>query len=147
MTSVRAARSGELGVPVAARLSLQAREASPTTQARLRRHDRSDPRLARCADIAVATGPVPAGAVQVLVDEATYTLPLAGVIDLGQERRRLDRELARIATDLERFDQKLANPNFLERAPAEVIEEQRARRADAEEARQKLAAARARIAS
>ena len=141
----RAQRAGRAGGGAAA--ACRRREASPTTQARLRRHDEAIRRLARCADIAVATGPVPAGAVQVVVDEATYALPLAGVIDLGQERRRLDRELARIATELERFDQKLANPNFLDRAPAEVIEEQRARRADAEEARQKLAAARARIAS
>jgi valyl-tRNA synthetase len=146
VSSVRAARS-ELGVPAGARLSLQAREASPATQARLRRHDEAIRRLARSASIEIATGPVPDGAVQVLVDEATYALPLAGVIDLEQERRRLDRELAKIATDLERFDQKLANPNFLERAPAQVIAEQRARRADAEQSRQKLAAALARIAS
>jgi valyl-tRNA synthetase len=104
-------------------------------------------RLARCADIEIAVGPAPRGAIQVVVDEATYALPLAGVVDLEQERRRLDRELAKAAAELERFDRKLANPQFVERAPAEVVEEQRARRADAEQTRQKLAAARARIAS
>jgi valyl-tRNA synthetase len=82
-----------------------------------------------------------------VVDEATYVLPLAGVVDLEQERKRLDRELAKAAAELERFDQKLANPRFLERAPAEVIEEQRARRAEAEQARQKLESALACIAS
>jgi valyl-tRNA synthetase len=82
-----------------------------------------------------------------VVDEATYALPLAGVVDLEQERLRLDRELAKAAAQLERFDQKLANPQFLDRAPAEVIEEQRARRAEAEQTRQKLEAALARIAS
>jgi valyl-tRNA synthetase len=44
-----------------------------------------------------------------------------------------------------KIDQKLANRNFVERAPAEVIEEQRERRADAETAKGKLAAALARI--
>ena len=146
VTGLRAARS-ELGVPAAARLSLQVRDAGPTTQARLDRHGEAIRRLARCADVEFASGPAPRGAVQVVVDEATYALPLAGVIDLEQERRRLDRELARAAAHLERFDQKLANPQFLDRAPAEVIEEQRARRAEAEQTRQKLAAARARIAS
>ena len=119
----------------------------PTTLARLERHGEAIRRLARCADIEIATGAAPSGAIQVVVDEATYALPLAGVIDLEQERRRLDRELAKAAAELERFDQKLANPQFLDRAPAAVVEEQRARRAEAEQTRQKLAAARARIAS
>jgi valyl-tRNA synthetase len=146
VTGLRAARS-ELGVPAAARLALEVREAAPATRARLERHGEAIRRLARCASIDVATGPAPRGAVQVVVDEATYALPLAGVVDLEQERRRLDRELAKAAAQLERFDQKLANPQFLDRAPAAVIEEQRARRAEVEQTRQKLAAALARIAS
>jgi valyl-tRNA synthetase len=146
ITGLRAARS-ELGVPAAARLSLQVRDAAATARARLERHGEAIRRLARCATIEIATGPAPRGATQVVVDEATYALPLAGVVDLEQERRRLDRELAKAAAQLERFDQKLANPQFLDRAPAGVIEEQRARRAEVEQTREKLAAARARIAS
>ena len=146
VTGLRAARS-ELGVPAAARLSLRVRDAGPATLARLERHGEAIRRLARLADIEIATGAAPSGAIQVVVDEATYALPLAGVIDLEQERRRLDRELAKAAAELERFDQKLANPQFLDRAPAAVVEEQRARRTEAEQTRQKLAAARARIAS
>ena len=146
VSSLRGARS-ELGVPAAARLALEVRDAGATTTARLERHDGAIRRLARLAGIEVARGPAPGGAVQVVVDEATYALPVAGVIDLEQERRRLDRELAKAAAELERFDQKLANPRVLDRAPAEVIEEQRARRAEAELARRKLEAALARIAS
>jgi valyl-tRNA synthetase len=134
-------------VPAAARLSLLARDAGPETLARLERHGEAIRRLARCSSIETSTGAAPSGAIQVVVDEATYALPLTGVIDLEQERRRLDRELAKAAAELERFDQKLANPQFLDRAPAAVVEEQRARRAEAEQTRQKLAAARARIAS
>jgi valyl-tRNA synthetase len=126
---------------------LQVRDARPTTRAHLERHGEAIRRLARCAAIEFAAGPAPRGAVQVVVDEATYALPLAGVVDLEQERRRLDRELAKAAAQLARFDQKLANPQFLDRAPAEVIEEQRARRAEAEQTRQKLQAALGRIAS
>jgi valyl-tRNA synthetase len=83
----------------------------------------------------------------VIVDEATFALPLAGAIDLDEERKRLDQELAKAVAELARFDQKIANPKFIERAPAEVVDEQRSRRAEAEQTRQKLAAARARIAS
>jgi valyl-tRNA synthetase len=134
-------------VPAAARLALEVRDAAAATRARLERHGEAIRRLARCARIDIATGPAPRGAVQVVVDEATYALPLTGVVDLEQERRRLDRELAKAAAQLERFDQKLGNPQFLDRAPAAVIEEQRARRAEVEQTRQKLAAALARIAS
>jgi valyl-tRNA synthetase len=146
VSALRAARS-ELGVPAAARLPLQVRGAAPITSARLERHREAILRLARCTDIEGATGPIPRDAAQVVVDEATYVLPLAGVVDLEQERRRLERELAKAAVELERFDRKLANPQFLERAPAEIIEEQRARRAEAEQTRQKLATALGRIAS
>jgi valyl-tRNA synthetase len=146
VTGLRAARS-ELGVPAAARLALEVRDAAAATRARLERHGEAIRRLARCARIDIATGPAPRGAVQVVVDEATYALSLTGVVDLEQERRRLDRELAKAAAQLERFDQKLGNPQFLDRAPAAVIEEQRARRAEVEQTRQKLAAALARIAS
>jgi len=90
---------------------------------------------------------VPAGALQLVVDEATFVLPLGGVVDLEQERRRLGKELAKAQAEIARFDQKLANPKFLDRAPAEVVEEQRLRRAEALQAREKLAAALARIAS
>jgi valyl-tRNA synthetase len=146
VSALRAARS-ELGVPAAARLSLEVRDAGPTTRQRLERHDGAIRRLARLAAIDIAARPAPSGACQIVVDEATYALPLAGIVDLDQERKRLDRELAKAAAELERFDQKLANPRFLDRAPAEFVEEQRARRAEAELTRQKLKAALARIAS
>jgi len=90
---------------------------------------------------------VPKGALQVVVDEATFAMPVADIVDLEQERKRLDKELAKAADEIRRFDQKLANPNFLDRAPAEVVEEQRNRRAEAEAMRARLEAALARIAS
>jgi valyl-tRNA synthetase len=143
---LRAARS-ELGVPPAARLDLRVHDAGSATLARLERHREALVRLARLRAVAPAGGTVAKGSLQVVVDEAIFALPLAGVIDLEQEQRRLDRALAKAAAELARFDQKLANPQFLDRAPPEVIEEQRARRADAEQTRDRLAAALARIAS
>jgi valyl-tRNA synthetase len=146
VTSLRAARN-ELGVPAAAKLALQVRDAGPTTLARLEEHRQALLRLARLARIETGQAPVLRGSVQLVVDEATFALPLAGVIDLEQERQRLDKELARMEVEIARFDQKLANPRFLDRAPFEVVEEQRLRRAEAEQTLQKLRAARARIPS
>jgi valyl-tRNA synthetase len=146
VTSLRAARN-ELGVPAAAKLALHVRDAGPTTLARLEEHRDALMRLARLARIEPSQAPVPRGSLQLVVDEAIFALPLAGVVDLEQERQRLDKELAKAAAEVARFDQKLANPKFLDRAPSEVVEEQRLRRAEAEQTRQKLRAARARIAS
>ncbi len=146
VTGLRAARN-ELGVPAAAKLNLQVRDASPTTLARLEEHRDALMRLARLARVETSQAPVMRGSLQLVVDEAIFAVPLAGVIDLEQERQRLDKELARAEAEIARVDQKLANPKFLDRAPAEVVEEQRLRRAEAEQTRQQLQAARERIAS
>jgi valyl-tRNA synthetase len=144
--ALRVARN-ELGVPPAAKLRLEVHDAAPSTRERLARHRDALLRLARLSDVDAREGAPDRGALQVIVDEATFALPVAGVIDLDEERKRLDKELAKAMAELERFDQKLANPKFLERAPADVVEEQRSRRAEVEQTRQKLEAARARIAS
>jgi valyl-tRNA synthetase len=146
ISGIRGARS-ELGVPPSAKLTLRVRDAGEITKARFERHREAIMRLARLADIEPISEAPPRGSVQILLDEATMIVPLAGVVDLEQERARLGRELAKAASEFERFEQKLANPSFLDRAPAEVVEEQRQRRAEADQIRQKLEAALARIAS
>ena len=80
-----------------------------------------------------------------MLDEATVVLPLAGVIDLDQEKARLSKEIDKLTGEIAKIDQKLGNANFVSRAPAEVIEEQRDRRATAEAAQQKLADALTRL--
>jgi valyl-tRNA synthetase len=137
---VRAVR-GEMNVPAKAEIPLVVKGAGETTRARLERHRPLIERLARLEDVSLSDGPVPQGAVQVLIDEATAILPLAGVIDLEQEQQRLRREIEKLEADLGRYDKKLANEQFLAKAPPEVVEEQKERRAEAVAARDKLAAA------
>ena len=60
----------------------------------------------------------------------TVILPLAGAIDFAEERARLDKDWKRLAGEIEKIDRKLGNAQFLERAPEEVVTEQRERRAD-----------------
>ena len=129
-------------MPPAAKLKLVVRDADPTTRARLAEHREALLRLARLAGIETSQEPVPRGSLQVVVDEATFAVPLAGVIDLEQERQRLDKELAK-ARGRDRALRRRSSPirKFLDRAPAEVVETQRARRAEVEQTRQKLEAA------
>jgi valyl-tRNA synthetase len=69
--------------------------------------------------------------VQLLVRGEVAALPLAGIVDLAAERARLEKELGKIAADIDRVDRKLSNADFIARAPEEVVEEQRERREEA----------------
>jgi valyl-tRNA synthetase len=70
-------------------------------------------------------------------------VPLAGVVDVAAETGRIDKELARLGADLEGVTRKLANPSFVAKAPAEVVEKDRARADELREKRGKLEAHRA----
>ena len=68
-------------------------------------------------------------------------LPLAGIIDLSAERARLAKEMAKADADIARVDAKLGNPNFVARAPEEIIEEEKDKREEAQLRKSKLAEA------
>lgn len=140
---VRAART-ELGIAPGARLSAFVRDAAAATLARI---DRNGPVLARMARIdAVTPGAAPAGgALQIVVDEATYALPLAGVIDLEAERARLAKAIAAAEKERDALAQRLDNPAFVERAKPEAVAKARADHADKAAEAERLAAARARL--
>jgi valyl-tRNA synthetase len=65
-------------------------------------------------------------------------VPLAGLLDLSEERARLGKELVRVETDVAGLRRKLDNPSFVARAPAEVVEKDRARVAELEQRRAKV---------
>ncbi|MCU0772137.1 MAG: class I tRNA ligase family protein [Verrucomicrobia bacterium] len=60
-------------------------------------------------------------------------LPLEGVVDVDAEKARLTKELTRIGQEIEKVQQKLANPNFTQKVPSHVLEEHRQRLADWQE--------------
>ena len=67
---------------------------------------------------------------RVPLDGADLYVPLTGLIDLEEERERLGRELDKARAELRRADEKLANPNFVQKAPAPVVEAERAKVAE-----------------
>jgi Valyl-tRNA synthetase len=65
-------------------------------------------------------------------------VPLAGLLDLGEERARLRKEIARVESDLAALSRKLDNPSFVARAPADVVDKDRARVIELEARKAKL---------
>ena len=144
ISTVRGVRS-EMNVPAAAKITLLLREASAETLARLERNRDLIERMARLEKIAALDGAVPPGSAQAVIDEATIVLPLAGVIDLAAERARLTKELGKAEGEIAKVDKKLANADFVARAPEDVIAEQRERRTEWAQMRDRLRAAVGRI--
>jgi valyl-tRNA synthetase len=73
---------------------------------------------------------VPEKAMTAVVTGAEIILPLAGLINLDEEIARLEKELDRLNKEVERVQKKLANAGFVKKAPAKVIDEERAKEQD-----------------
>jgi valyl-tRNA synthetase len=139
VTSIRSVRS-EMNIAPAMELPLVLAGAARETRARANRWSEFVQRLARVADISFAER-APQGAAQLVVRGEVAALPLRGVIDLAAEGARLAKEMAKADADIARVDAKLGNPNFVARAPEDVIEEEREKRDEAQARRAKIAEA------
>jgi valyl-tRNA synthetase len=143
ISSVRSVRS-EMNVPAAAMVTLFVTGATFTTATRLQSYDALIRRLARVETVSLSSTPLK-GAVQIVVGEATISMPLEGVIDLDAEKARLTKEVDRVAKEIAKIEAKLGNEQFVAKAPEEVIEEQRERLTEAMALRNKTAAALSRL--
>ena len=139
VTAIRAVRV-EMNIPPGASLPLVLAGVSPETAERARRWSEFVQRLARVGEISFAPTPPP-GAVQLVVRGEVTALPLKGVIDLTAERARLAKEMAKCDADIARVEAKLGNPNFVARAPEEVVEEEKEKREEAQMRKAKIAEA------
>jgi len=66
-------------------------------------------------------------AVQIITDSATLYLPMSDLIDTEKERARLEGELKKLSDEIERVNKKLANESFVAKAPAAVVDAERAK--------------------
>ncbi|MBX3518523.1 MAG: valine--tRNA ligase [Xanthobacteraceae bacterium] len=135
ITAVRSVRM-EMNIPGGTQIPLQL-VAGAETKARAERWMEALKRLARLSEITFADTP-PKGSVQLLVRGEVAALPLAGVVDLGAERTRLEKEIAKCDADIARVDKKLENKDFVARAPEEILELEKERRREAEERKTKI---------
>ncbi|MBT5941619.1 MAG: valine--tRNA ligase [Rhodospirillaceae bacterium] len=137
ITQVRSVRA-ELNVSDAAKVPLILKNAEDIAISCVETHGELIKRLARLEDLEVSDAEVPEGAAQAILDTTTLVIPLSGVVDVSEEKARLEKEIAKLDSEIERIDKKLANENFTSKAPAEVVEEEKVKRTDYESSRVKV---------
>ena len=102
-------------------------------------------RLARLESITQADTS-PKGAITVSVEGGRFSIPLAGIIDIGEEKARLNKTIEKLQKELSGLRGRLKNPNFVASAPPEVVEESREKLALGDEEIEKLSKALSRLA-
>ncbi len=143
VSEVRSVRA-EMNVPAGAKVPLVIVGANAETRARAERHDETLKRLARL-DAITFEAAAPKGAAQIVVGETTAAIPLAGVIDMSAEAKRLAKEIDKTVVEIKKVTDRLGNPQFMAKAPEDVIDELRERQSDFETRQDKLKAALARV--
>jgi valyl-tRNA synthetase len=142
-SEIRSVRS-EANVPGAELVKLVLVNGKPQTRAAAERWRPTILRLARASEISFAESAPPQSAIVVVRGESV-AMPLAGLIDIDAEKTRLQKETARLKADIAGTKAKLANPDFLARAPEEIVEENRERIRAAEDRHAKVLEALARL--
>ena len=146
ISNIRAAR-GEMNVPPSIQAPAAFHGLSKDVSLWVSHHETLIKKLARLKSINVTTDSVPKGAISILVPEGTVSLPLAEVIDIGEEKGRLEKEIGKVQETIVATEKKLANKNFVDRAPDDVVAEHHERLETAQQAKEKLEKALLRIAS
>ena len=140
---IRSVKS-EVGVPPGTAVPLVLVAPSERTARTAAAWSESIKRLARVERIETREA-APQGALQLVVRDEVVALPLGGIVDLAAEGARLDKEIEKVRTEIAKVDAKLANEDFLNRAPDEVIAEHEERREAFQERLAKLTHARERL--
>jgi valyl-tRNA synthetase len=129
-------------VPTASRPRLVVVAADEDQAALFRAEADSLRRLARLEAVEVEPAAPAVPTAKLLAGRAELYLPLEGLLDLDEERARLDRELAALDVERTRAEAKLANPAFVEKAPPNVVAKARERLAEVDQALAKVRAQR-----
>jgi valyl-tRNA synthetase len=140
---IRSARA-QVHVPVGLKCDLVATELSEAALQAWTRNESLIRRLARVDGF--SQGPAPKGSIAIAMEGAAFAIPLAGLIDVAEEKARLTKGLEKLSKEIGSLKGRLDNPNFVKSAPEDVIIEARANLEAREDEAQKLRAAVQRLA-
>jgi len=125
--AIRNLRS-EMNVPPASQVEVFLRSDDTPALDQLARHRQNITLLAKVRELhcPAASGP-PAASAKAVVAGVEIFMPLTGIIDFKEEARRLNREMDKIGRELAQAQRKLANEDFLAKAPDEVVQKEKER--------------------
>jgi len=127
IAAIRNTRS-ELNVPLDTRPAVQLASKQAEAREFLAAHRAHVRVLAQVGEVAVAETVRRTGdAAATIVDGVEVVIPLAGLIDAGKERQRLEGRMKELTDELARIDAKLADAQFTQRAPEQVVQQTRDR--------------------
>ena len=139
ISEVRSAKV-ELNIAPGTKLSAHVRDGGEGLAEQIARHAAALDRVGRLETLSF--DPAPEGPLaQIVVDGATYVLPLADAIDIDAEKARLNKALEASQKEAKSLSGRLGNPNFVEKAKPEAVEKARADLADKEAEAERLQAA------
>lgn len=143
MDVIRAVRNirAEVNVPMSKKIELMLSAADENVLGIVERNADYIRRFCNTSEYQAGLGlEAPDKAMTAIVTGVELYLPLAGLIDIEQEIARLEKEVQHLTSEVERVEKKLSNQGFVSKAPAKVIEEERAKQADYSEKRNKVIA-------
>lgn len=141
---IRSVRA-QMHVAVGLKIQLQQLELDEKGQQAWDRNAAMITRLARISEITKIDA-IPKGAVTVAVEGGTFCLPIADLIDVAEEKARLEKVLGKLAKEIGGLKGRVNNPKFVASAPEEVVVEARENLAAREEEEAKIKSALARLA-
>ncbi|NSX54952.1 valine--tRNA ligase [Parasulfitobacter algicola] len=142
--AIRSAR-GEMHVPVGLRIPMLMTELDATGRGAWERNEALIKRLARIESLA-QVDTLPKGCVTLAVEGGTFALPLADIIDVGEEKARLEKSLGKLEKEIGGLKGRVNNPKFVASAPEDVVAEARENLAAREGEATKVKAALERLA-
>ena len=134
IVGIRTIRS-ESNIPPSTELPVFVVNATELDRERFSRNEAYLGRLAKVSGITVLSGEeAPPASLMALCGDLEIRVPMAGVIDIEAELKRLDKEIERQEKEVAKLDGKLSNKSFTERAPADIVEAEKHKKTMAETA-------------
>jgi valyl-tRNA synthetase len=140
---IRSARA-QVHVPVGLKADLVATSLTEEARAAFGRNEALIKRLARID--AITEGAAPKGSIAVAAEGASFAIPLEGLIDIAEEKSRLQKALDKLAKEIGGLKGRLDNPNFVKSAPEDVVMEAQSNLEAREDEAAKIRTALARLA-
>jgi valyl-tRNA synthetase len=141
---IRSARA-QMHVPAGLHVPLVVTGFTADAKAAFARNETLIKKLAR-VDSLTEVDAFPKGCATLGVSGGSFGLPLADIIDVAEEKARLEKTLTKLAKEIKGLSGRVNNPKFVASAPEEVVEEARANLAEREAEEAKLQEALARLA-